>query len=92
MDPEPSEQTRTDREVQEALEDTLTIPRLEDLLEGAVEQRRQELVAERERMQRPVRSGRPDRSSSQPAEWLEGIDDLSPGSFDLLTVTVLFPS
>jgi len=59
---------------------------LETLLAGAVEKRRQELVAERQRMQRPVRS------SSQPAEWLKGIDDLAPGSFDLLTVTVLFPA
>jgi hypothetical protein len=30
--------------------------------------------------------------TSQPAEWLDGIDDLAPGSFDLLTVTVLFPA
>jgi hypothetical protein len=29
---------------------------------------------------------------SQPAEWLEGIDDLAPGSFDLLTLAVLFPA
>jgi len=29
---------------------------------------------------------------AQPAEWLQGIDDLAPGSFDLLTVTVLFPA
>jgi hypothetical protein len=32
------------------------------------------------------------RERAQPAEWLEGIDDLAPGSFDLLTVTVLFPA
>jgi hypothetical protein len=91
LEPEPSGQTRTEGEVREALEDTLGIPELDGLLEGAVEERREELVAERERMQRPVRSARPDRSSSQPAEWLEGIDDLAPGSFDVLTVTVLFP-
>jgi hypothetical protein len=28
---------------------------------------------------------------AQPAEWLAGIDDLAPGSFDLLAVRVLFP-
>jgi len=91
LDPEPSGQTRTEGEVQEALREALAIFDLGNLLEGAVEERREELVAERQRMQRPVRSGRPDRSSSQPAEWLEGIDDLAPGSFDMLTVTVLFP-
>jgi hypothetical protein len=91
LDVQPSEQTRTEGEVQEALSDALAIEGLDDLLEDAVEARRRELVTERERMKRPVRSGRPDRSS-QPGKWLEGIDDLAPGSFDLLTVTVLFPA
>jgi hypothetical protein len=85
LDPAPSQQTRTEREVRAVLRDTFDILDLGNLLEGAVEERRQELVAERRRMQRP------DRRSSQPAEWLTGIDDLAPGSFDLLTVTVLFP-
>ena len=29
---------------------------------------------------------------AQPADWLQGIDSLAPGSFDLLTVMVLFPA
>jgi len=32
-----------------------------------------------------------ERVGGQVTEWLKGIDDLSPGSFDLLTVTVLWP-
>jgi hypothetical protein len=91
LHPMPSRVTRTESEVREPLRDALGMPGLDGLLEGAAEARRQELVAEREKIQRPVRSGRPDRSSSQPAGWLEGIDDLAPGSFDLLTVTLLFP-
>jgi hypothetical protein len=31
-----------------------------------------------------------ERGDGQPVEWLERIDDLSPGSFDLLTLTVLY--
>jgi hypothetical protein len=53
-----------------------------------VEARRRELVAERERMREQMEQ----QEGSQPGEWLEGIDDLAPGSFDLLTVTVLFPA
>jgi hypothetical protein len=32
-----------------------------------------------------------ERADAQPAEWLRGLDDLSPGGFDLLTVIVLWP-
>jgi hypothetical protein len=31
------------------------------------------------------------REGAQAAEWLQGIDNLSPGSSDLLTITILFP-
>jgi hypothetical protein len=30
--------------------------------------------------------------AQEAAAWLRGIDDLAPGTFDLLTVTVLFPA
>jgi hypothetical protein len=83
---------RTEAEVREALDDALGIPELERLLEDTVEERRQELVAERERMRRrALRKQMEQQKGSQPAEWLEGIDDLAPESLDLLTVTVLFP-
>jgi hypothetical protein len=85
---EPSAQTRTPGEVQEALQDAFAIPGLEPLLEDAVEARRQTLAAERQRMRDQMETHK----TSQPAEWLDGIDDLAPGSFDLLTVTVLFPA
>jgi superfamily II DNA or RNA helicase len=88
VDPDPSGQTRTGGEVQEALQDAMGIPGLESLLEGAVEERRQELVAERNRMRRQMEQ----QEGAQPAEWLEGIDDLAPGSFDLLCVAVLYPA
>jgi len=32
------------------------------------------------------------RPGAREAEWLVGLDDLSPGTFDVLTVTVLFPN
>jgi hypothetical protein len=88
LDVQPSEQTRTEAEVREALTDALAIEGLDGLLEDAVETRRRELVAERERMRAQMEQ----QEGSQPSEWLEGIDDLAPGSFDLLTVTVLFPA
>jgi len=83
----PSADTHTESEVREVLTDTLTIQGLERLLENAVEAWRQELVAERRSMRRQMEQ----REGTQAAEWLQGIDDLLPGSFDLLTVTVLFP-
>jgi hypothetical protein len=87
LNPKPSEQTRTRGEVREVLREALDIFDLGNLLEGAVEERREELVAERQRMRDQMEQ----RKGSQPAEWLEGIDDLAPGSFDLLTVAALFP-
>ncbi|NLE99979.1 MAG: DEAD/DEAH box helicase [Anaerolineales bacterium] len=84
----PMGQTRTEPEVREALADALSIEGLDNLLGEAVNARRQELVAERRRMREQMEQA----ASAQPADWLAGIDDLAPGSFDLLTVTVLFPA
>jgi hypothetical protein len=88
VDAQPSSQTRTDAEVKEVLGDALAIKGLDDLLENAVETRRRELVTEREHMREQMER----QEGSQPGEWLAGIDDLAPGSFDLLTATVLFPA
>ena len=87
VDARPSSQTRTEAEVREALADALAIEGLDELLEDVVKTRRWDLVAERERMREQMEQ----QKGSQPADWLEGINDLSPGSFDMLTVTVLFP-
>ncbi len=88
LDAKASDQTRAQGEVREVLTDALGLPELDDLLATAVEERRQDLIAERQRMREQMEQ----QKDAQPAEWLEGIDDLAPGSFDLLTVTVLFPA
>jgi hypothetical protein len=60
----------------------------ERLLNDAVEARRQELVFERRGMQAQMEEW----EGAQAAEWLQGIDDLSPGSLDPLAVTVFYPA
>jgi hypothetical protein len=87
LEVQPSAETRTGSEVREVLADALEMQGLERLLEGAVEARREELVAERCNMRQQMEH----REGAQAAEWLHGIDDLSPGSFDLVAVTVLWP-
>ena len=92
----PSAETRTESEVREVLTDALTVKGLERLLGGAVEARRRELAAERRGMRQSFDRAQDrqmeQREGAQAAEWLRGIDDLSPGSFDLLTVTVYYPA
>jgi len=82
--------------VREALADVLAIEALETLLEDTVEARRRELAAERRGMRESFDQAQDrqmeQREGAQAAEWLRGIDDLSPGSFDLLTVTVYYPA
>jgi hypothetical protein len=82
--------------VQEVLQDALAIKGLERLLADAVEARRQELVAERRSMKRPFDQAQDrqmeQREGTRAAEWLQGIDDLSPGSYDLLTVMIMYPA
>jgi ERCC4-related helicase len=87
MEVRPSPETRTESEVQEALADALNIKGLVMLLEEAVETRRQELMTERRSMQAQMEQ----QGGTHIAEWLQGIDDLSPGSSDLLTVLVCYP-
>jgi len=83
----PGAETRTENEVREALADALAIEGLEALLAEEIERRREELVSERRGMKQQLAHV----EGAQPAEWLEGIDDLSPGSFDMLTLTVYYP-
>jgi len=85
---QPSAETRTEGEVREALADALALNGLEVFLASTVETRRRELVAERRRMREQMEQ----QAGTQAAAWLHGIDDLSPGSFDLLAVTILFPA
>lgn len=83
----PTPETRAEDEVRETLADALAIEGLEALLAQETERRREELISERRSMKQQLAQV----EGSQSAEWLEGIDDLAPGSFDLLTVTVLWP-
>jgi hypothetical protein len=85
---EPAPQTRAVDEVQEALEDAFAIPGLEDLLAGAVESRRVALAQERAAMRKRLEA----QEGARATAWLRGIDDLAPGSFDVLAVTVLYPA
>ncbi|MDX9831669.1 MAG: helicase-related protein [Anaerolineae bacterium] len=83
----PTAETRTELEVKETLADALEIETLEQLFGGSVEARRMELAAERRAMKRQMEGW----EGARAAEWLRGIDDLAPGSSDLLAVTVLIP-
>lgn len=83
----PSAERRSDAEVQETLADALRLSGLDEVLAGAVEARRQELVAERSAMRQHLER----QQGADAAEWMQGMDDLSPGSFDVLTVTVYYP-
>jgi len=80
-------QIRAEAEVRETLADALGMEGLEGLFADAVEARRQALVAERRRMREKMGE-----HGGDPPEWLQGIDDLSPGSLDLLAVTLLYPA
>ena len=88
LQPRRSSQMRTEAEVQETLTDALAIEGLDERLERVVETRRRELVTER----RGMREQMEQREGARAAEWLAGIDDLLPGSFDLLALTVLLPA
>ena len=82
-----SKQTRTEPEVREALEDAAAIEARDTHFARAIENRRRQLVQERQKMlDRMRRHGENDAL----APWLAGLDDISPGTFDILTVTILF--
>ena len=83
----PTAETRTGSEVREALVDALGSGTLERQFGDVVERRREDLAAERHAMKEQMLG----REGAQAADWLQGIDDLSPGSYDLLTITILFP-
>jgi hypothetical protein len=87
IDATPAPGSRTDSEVQESLTDALAIDGLDDLLKGAVESRRAELVAERLAMRDTLAA----QGEGQIPAWLRGIADVAAGSYDLLAMTVLYP-
>ena len=74
--------------MREALIDALGMEGLDAHLSSYVEDRRAELAAER----RAMRERMEPREGARGAGWLEGIDELQAGSFDLLAVAVLYPA
>lgn len=85
---QPGPGARTEAEVREALADALDIKGIEETLRGAVEERRHVLVAERGSMKQQLLQ----HERGESAGWLAGIDELSPGSFDMLTITIYYPA
>lgn len=59
---------------------------LEMLLETAVNARLEELVDERRKLKQQMEA-----QGGEQLAWLQGIDNVSPASFDLLTVRLLYP-
>ncbi|MCG3207809.1 MAG: RNA polymerase-associated protein RapA [Anaerolineae bacterium] len=87
LHPQLSAGTRTQLEVQEALADALLNEQLPACFNRAVDARRQALITERESLLARLHA----RPGAHEAEWLTGLADLSPGTFDVLTMTILFP-
>jgi len=81
-----SPRTLTDAEAQEVLADALNRPDLETLLSVQVEARRQTLAQERRELRERLAEG-----AGEAARRLEGIDELTIGSWDLLAVKVWWP-
>ena len=86
---DPLAQTRTDAEVQEAIEALFSDREdLKETLREKVVRRRTEIADERSRMREELSS----QGDGQPTEWAEGIDEVAEGSFDVLAMTVFYPS
>lgn len=81
----PESDTRKANEIIEDIKDSLNRKNLQNLVLSKAEERCQELVSERRKMKKDLES----RGEQQ---WLEGIEDLSVGSLDLLTITLFYPS
>ncbi len=90
---DPHTKTHTEYEGQEALRDAFAIAGLEPLLKEALEARRQALEIGRQRMRcNALHEQMEEQEGAQRAEWLASIDELTPGGFDLLTMTALHPT
>jgi hypothetical protein len=84
----PNAETRTELEVKETLVDALAMETLGSLFSNAMEARRHELAIERRTMKQQMEG----QEDARAAEWLQGIDELSSGSLDLLTAMVYIPA
>ncbi|MCO6449884.1 MAG: DEAD/DEAH box helicase [Caldilineales bacterium] len=73
-------------DVQEDITLALNDPKLHTTVAALVEQHRQTLAAERSRLRQRLTA-----QDGDAARWLYGLDHLDTGSFDLLTITMLYP-
>lgn len=81
----PANAGRSEQEIQDDLAAALDHPQLEAAIEDRAETRRRAIEEERSRMRERI-------EETTAAEWLDGIDDVSVGSTDLLTVTLYYPN
>ena len=86
VEPKSADETLPPVDVLEDLELVLEMEGLETLLEAAVNARLEELIAERRKLKQQMEA-----QGGEQLAWLQGIDDVSPASFDLLTVRLLYP-
>ena len=83
----PTAETLPPVDILEDLEFVLKRQDLETLLETVVNARLEELIADRRKLKQQMET----QGGGQLA-WLEGINDVEPASFDLLTVRLLYPA
>jgi ERCC4-related helicase len=86
VEAEPTAETLSPADILEDLELVLEMEGLETLLRTAVDARLEELIAERYKLKQQMET-----QGGEQLTWLQGIDDVSPASFDLLTVRLLYP-
>jgi len=80
----PTNAERSEQEIQDDFAAALDHSKLENAIEARTETRRREIEDERSRMRERI-------EETTEAGWLEGIDDVSVGSTDLLTVSLYYP-
>jgi len=83
---EPTAETLPPTDVLEDMELVLEMEGLQTLLEAGINARLEELISERRKLKQQMEA-----QGVQQLAWLQGIDDVSPASFDLLTVRLLYP-
>lgn len=86
VEAKPTAETLPPADVLEDLELILEVEGLERLLKSAVDARLEDLIDERRQLRRQMEA-----QGGEQLAWLQGIDDVSPASFDLLTVRLLYP-
>ena len=86
VEAKPTAETLPPVDVLEDLELVLEMEGLETLLKMAVNARLEGLSAERRKLKQQMKA-----QGGEQLAWLQGIDDVSPASFDLLTLRLLYP-